>query len=124
MGEPLAATPLWQYLVAARNGIQRWQMVDLKVEYDRLEESSSQLDKIKSTFDGLEGSVDDASDAWGDDQVSGAMHTFATNWGYHRKKLSNKIHDGREKIEKTLTSFEKADKQLAHAVEGSVKVDK
>ena len=99
-------------------------MSDLKVDYDRLEQSSSELEKIKSCFDDLESSTNDAADEWGDSQISGAMHTFATNWGYHRKKISNKIKDGQEKIEKTLTSFEKADKDLAHSVEGSVTVNK
>ena len=99
-------------------------MADLKVDYERLEQSSSQLETIKNAFDNLESSVSDTSDDWADDQVSGAMKTFATNWGYHRKKISNKIDDGKQKIEKTLTSFQKADKDLASSVTGSVKVSK
>lgn len=99
-------------------------MTDLRVDYEHLSQSKSQLESIKSAFDDLEGSVSDASDDWGDDQISGAMHSFATNWSYHRKKLSSKIDSSKQKIDKTMDSFEKADKDLASKINGAVKVSK
>ncbi|GAA1250452.1 hypothetical protein [Oryzihumus leptocrescens] len=97
-------------------------MSDLVVDYDLLESSKSDLASIKQVFDSLESAVSDASHCWGDDNVSSAMHTFATNWGYHRAKLSDLIQSGCEKIEKTLTSFKDADRHNAQALTHSVSV--
>ena len=99
-------------------------MSDLKVDYETLEAAARTADGLQRDFDGLPRRVDDTSSIWGHSAVAGAVHTFGTNWGYHREVLSDEIKKTGEKIAKCLEAFEKADQKLAdelhrHAHEGA-----
>lgn len=87
-------------------------MSDLKVDFETLEASHATALDLKTEFDDLSHRYDDHSDSWGKDNIRGAMHNFATNWGYHREVLSQKIQEVGEKIESCIETFRKADQQL------------
>ncbi|MGI9156295.1 MAG: hypothetical protein ACR2FG_06615 [Marmoricola sp.] len=87
-------------------------MGDLQVDFDDLEASHSTAVTLKSQFDDLPNRVGDYSDAWGHHKITDAMHTFGTNWGYHREVLSGKIQEVGEKVESCIETFHKADQQL------------
>ncbi len=87
-------------------------MSDLKVDFQTLEASHATAVALKSEFDGLPHRYDDYQGAWGKDNIRGAMHVFATNWDYHRAKLSDKIQEVGEKIESCVQTFHEADQKL------------
>jgi hypothetical protein len=86
---------------------------DLKVDYYTLEDSESTLRDLKAEFDGIEDRRDDTSDIWGHDSVRDAMHEFASNMDYNRRKLSEEIQTVGEKMAGTLEAFRTADAELA-----------
>lgn len=87
-------------------------MSDLKVDFETLEASHATAVSLKAEFDGLPHRYDDSEGSWGKDDIRGAMHVFATNWDYHRAKLSDKIQEVGEKIESCIQTFHEADQQL------------
>jgi hypothetical protein len=87
-------------------------MSDLVVDFTTLEESHSTAMTLKADFDGLPHNYDDYKDAWGKDNIRGAMDNFSNNWDYHRAVLSDKINEVGEKIESCLETFKDADQQL------------
>lgn len=90
-------------------------MSDLKVDYWTLEDSATTLRTLKSEFDDIEGRRDDSAGFWGHDAVRDAMHEFASNMDYNRRKLSEEIQTVGEKMEGTLEAFRAAEEELAKA---------
>jgi uncharacterized protein YukE len=88
------------------------QVSDLKVDYETLRSSAGTAQQIKSAFDDLASRVGDTRDCWGHSGIADAMHTFGTNWRYHRTILSEEIQATGEKLEKCLQVFEEADRTL------------
>lgn len=88
-------------------------MGDLKVDYYRLQDSVTTLSRLKSEFDDIEGRRDDTRDIWGHDAVRSAMHEFASNMDYNRRKLSEEIQTVGEKMAGTIEAFQEADAKLA-----------
>ncbi|TFV53403.1 hypothetical protein [Blastococcus sp. TF02A-35] len=88
-------------------------MSDLKVDYETLRSSAATARVIKSAFDDLASRVGDTQDCWGHRGIADAMHTFGTNWRYHRTILSEEIQATGDKLEKCLEVFEEADQALA-----------
>ncbi|MET0931325.1 MAG: hypothetical protein ABWX74_17525 [Aeromicrobium sp.] len=86
---------------------------DLQVDYMLLEMAEKELDGLKKEFDDIEKRRDESSDFWGSDEVKDAMHEFASNMDYHRKKLSEKLDTVRSKVTTTLETFREADAELA-----------
>lgn len=84
-------------------------MPDLVVDYTVLAASADQLKDVKSFIDGLEPRVSGASGCWGNQDVADAMHTFGTNWSYHREKLSDLVGSVADKFEKTATTWREHD---------------
>lgn len=85
---------------------------DLKVDFETLEASHATAVQLNSEFDDLPDRTGDYQDAWGNGKIKDAMHTFGTNWGYHREVLSGKIKEVGEKIEACITTFRDADQKL------------
>ena len=92
-------------------------MSDLVVDFTTLEESHSTAMTLKADFDGLPHNYDDYKDSWGKDNIRDAMHTFGTNWGYHREVLADEISEVGDKVEGCLTAFRDADRELADQLE-------
>lgn len=88
-------------------------MSDLKVDYWTLEDSEATLRRLKGEFDAIEGRRDDTRGIWGHDSVRDAMHEFASNMDYNRRKLSEEIQTVGEKMAGTLEAFRAADAELA-----------
>jgi uncharacterized protein YukE len=86
---------------------------DLKVDYMLLEHAEQELDGLRHEFDEIEQRRDDSAGYWGHDGVQDAMHEFASNMDYNRKKLSEKLTTVREKVTGTLEAFREADAELA-----------
>ncbi len=82
----------------------------LLVDFELLEDSKSTLGSLKKQFDDLPHAVGDVD--WGRRCIHDAMHTFGTNWDYHRDVLSDKIKENGEKIGSSLEAFRKADRKL------------
>jgi hypothetical protein len=88
-------------------------MSDLKVSYDRLEESNRNLKAINSELDTTGSHQSDISGSLGSGDMAHAMHDFADNWDYHRHKLQDKIKSMQEMTEAVMSEFQKADQKLA-----------
>jgi len=88
-------------------------MSDLKVDYYALEDSVTTLSSLKSEFDNLGHRRDDTSGFWGHHSVKDAMHEFASNMDYNRRKLTEEIDTVGQKMGNTLEAFRKADEELA-----------
>lgn len=86
---------------------------DLKVNYILLEQAEAKLDTLRNEFDNIEKRRDRTEDHWGHDGVKDAMHEFASNMDYNRKKLSEKLSTVKEKVTGTLEAFREADAELA-----------
>lgn len=95
------------------------QVSDLRVDYETLRGSAETAKQIKSAFDSLPSRAGDNGDWWGHAGIAGAMHTFGTNWGYHREILSQEIEETGQKLEKCLEVFEQADQTLADDMRSS-----
>ncbi|MGZ4437562.1 MAG: hypothetical protein ACXVYY_18165 [Oryzihumus sp.] len=96
-------------------------MSDLRVDYGALEEGAATARALKSDFDGLEHRVSGASGIWGSDRIAAAMHTFGTNWSYHREVLSDEIEKTGEKLEKCLQTFQDTDTKVAEDLDKSMR---
>ncbi|RBY97113.1 hypothetical protein DQ237_05915 [Blastococcus sp. TF02-8] len=94
-------------------------MSDLKVDFDTLRSSAQTARTIKSAFDDLSSRVGDTKDCWGHSGIADAMHTFGTNWGYHRQILSEEIQATGDKLDKCLEVFQEADQKLADSIQSS-----
>jgi hypothetical protein len=92
-------------------------MTDLKVSYDRLEESTRNLKAIQRELENTGEHQDDVKDSLGSGDLAHAMHDFAHNWTYHRHKLLDKIQAMGEMAEKTMEAFKDVDRKLAQGVE-------
>lgn len=92
-------------------------MSDLKVDYDVLADSVQTLAVLKSEFDGIKDLRDETSGLWGHRAVRDAMHGFASNMDYNRRKLAEEMAAVGEKLETTLETFREADAELAASFE-------
>lgn len=88
----------------------------LVVDYTTLEACGSTAKQIKGGFEDLPSRVGDTSGVWGHHRIADAMHTFGSNWGYHREVLAEEIGEVGDKAEKCLQAFEDGEKKLAEAV--------
>jgi|SRR5882757_358530 len=96
-------------------------MTDLRVSYDRLEESTRNLTAIQRELTDTEHHQKDISAVLGSSHMVHAMDDFAGNWDYHRHKLLDKIQAMGEMAEKTLDAFKEVDKKLRDGVAGDSK---
>jgi len=81
----------------------------LVVDFDLLGQCRDQMKAVREAFRTLKSDVSDAAEDWGDDQIAGAMHTFATNWSYHRAKMSDKLDKGVDRFDTVIKTFQDAD---------------
>jgi uncharacterized protein with von Willebrand factor type A (vWA) domain len=88
-------------------------MADLKVSYDRLEESSRNLKAINHELDTTGDHQSDISGSLGSGDMAHAMSDFANNWDYHRHKLQDKIKAMGEMSEQVMQKFTEVDHKLA-----------
>lgn len=88
-------------------------MVDLRVSYDRLEESSKSLQSIEGELENTKDHQGDIKGSLGSGDVAHGMSDFAGNWDYHRHKILDKLKSMREMAEQTMNAFKDADKKLA-----------
>jgi len=91
-------------------------MTDLRVSYDRLEESVRNLKVIHHELEDTKHHQKDISECLGSGQMKHAMHDFAGNWNYHRNKLLEKIESMGELAEKTMEAFQDVDEKLRDGV--------
>ncbi|SCE44692.1 hypothetical protein GA0115240_16314 [Streptomyces sp. DvalAA-14] len=91
-------------------------MTDLKVSYDRLEESSRNLQAIQRELEDTGHHQSDIAGALGSGDMAHAMHDFASNWDYHRHKLLDKIQAMGEMAEKTMEAFKDVDEKLRNGL--------
>ncbi len=88
-------------------------MADLKVSYDRLEESCRNLAAIKHELDTTGDHQSDISGELGSGDMAHAMKDFADNWDYHRHKLLDKIQAMHEMSDQVMEKFTDVDRKLA-----------
>ncbi len=95
-------------------------MTDLKVSYDKLEESNKNLKAINQELDTTGDHQKDIKGSLGSGDIAHAMDDFATNWDYHRHKLQDKVKAMGEMSETTMQKFQEVDTKLGSAfkVEG------
>jgi len=96
-------------------------VTDLKVSFERLEESTRNLKSIQRELENTGDQQDDVKDSLGSGDMAHAMHDFAHNWTYHRHKLLDKIQAMGEMAETTMATFKDVDKKLAQGIEAGGK---
>ncbi len=96
-------------------------MADLKVSYDRLEESTKSLQTIQRELGDTGGRQKEIKEFLGSGDIAHAMHDFASNWDYHRHKLLDKVKAMGEMAEKTMEAFKDVDKKLEDGLDGAGK---
>jgi hypothetical protein len=87
-------------------------MTDLRVSYDRLEESTRNLKSIQRELEDTGDHQADLAGSLGSGDMAHAMHDFADSWDYHRHKLLDKIQAMGEMAETTMDAFKDVDQKL------------
>ncbi len=90
-------------------------MTDLKVSYDKLEESNKNLKAINQELDTTGDHQGDIKGSLGSGDIADAMDDFANNWDYHRHKLQDKVKAMGEMTEETMQKFREVDSKLGQA---------
>lgn len=90
---------------------------DLKVNFELLEDSKRQLNKIHREFKDIGGRKEDMHPYWGSSEVSGAMDEFVDNWDDYRAKMLEKIEVVESLVKSSLKGFAKLDDDLAKGLE-------
>jgi hypothetical protein len=85
---------------------------DLCVDYSLLEEASKSLSSLISEFDNIKAQEGAYDGALGSGNIASAMDSFAGNWDYHRRKLTENMQAVGELIDNTMKSFQQADQKL------------
>ena len=93
-------------------------MSDLRVSYDKLEESQKNLQTINRELDDVAEHQKDVKGSLGSGDIAHAMDDFANNWEYHRRKIQEKVKSLQELTDKTLEAFRNLDQKLGNAAEG------
>jgi hypothetical protein len=96
-------------------------MADLKVSYDKLEQSAKNLDAVKGELDDTSAHQADIKGILGSGDVAHAMDDFANNWSYHRDTLKSKVEELGEMCEEAYTQFSGGDSKLGSDLKGSGK---
>lgn len=96
-------------------------MADLKVSYDKLEESNKNLKAISHELDTTSDHQGDIKGVLGSGDIAHGMDDFANNWDYHRHKLLDKVKAMQEMTEQTLQEFQKVDTKLGASFDRSGK---
>lgn len=91
----------------------------LKADIGQIRSSADAVAAIKSALEGSESLVDQYADAIGQSSLSGALHTFATNWKIHREKMCGDLNTFSTWAHKAADEYEKTDGDLAKALTSS-----
>jgi hypothetical protein len=67
--------------------------VVIKVDYDALSDMAGRLMGLKQEFDGAETTMEGYGDALDHGDLSGELHTFATNWSDKKKDVGTRIEE-------------------------------
>lgn len=86
---------------------------DLKVSYDRLEESNRNLKAINTELDTVCAHQKDISGSLGSGDMAHAMYDFGNNWDYHRHHIQGNIKTLAEMTEQVMEEFREVDQKLA-----------
>lgn len=96
-------------------------MSDLKVSYDKLEQSQKNLKAIKTELEDTVDHQKEVKGSLGSGDIAHAMSDFADNWEYHRRKIVDKVTSLTDLTEKTLEAFRDLDNKLGKGAEGDHK---
>jgi uncharacterized protein YukE len=94
------------------------EMADLKVSYDWLSQTTSNLKAIQNELQNTGDHQRDVKGALGSGDIAHAMDDFANNWDNHRRKILDKVQSLGEMSEKTMEAFTDVDNKLKNGVEG------
>jgi hypothetical protein len=93
-------------------------MADLKVSYDWLSQTTSNLKAIQNELKNTGDHQSEIKGALGSGDIAHAMDDFANNWDNHRRKILDKVQALGEMSEKTMQAFTEVDDKLKKGVEG------
>lgn len=68
-------------------------MVVIKVDYNALSDMAGRLMGLKQEFDGSETTMEGYNAAIDHGDLSGELHTFATNWSDKKKDVGKRIEE-------------------------------
>ena len=94
-------------------------MADLKVSYDKLEESAKNLEAVKGELDDTSAHQKDIKGILGSGDIAHAMDDFANNWSYHRDTLKSKVEELGTMCEEAYKQFTGTDSGLASDLRSS-----
>ena len=96
-------------------------MADLKVSYDWLSQTTSNLKAIHNELEHTGEHQSDIKGALGSGDIADAMDDFANNWDNHRRKILDKVQALGDMSEKTMEAFQDLEKKLAGGILGNEK---
>lgn len=85
----------------------------LRVDPHDLAEAAQALDRMVEEFTHAEDIVDGARDVLGSDDISGALHHFATNWSQKRERICKTIDECAHVLHEGHHAYTRADSKLA-----------
>ena len=96
-------------------------MADLKVSYDWLDQTTSNLTAIRNELEHTGDHQKDIKGSLGSGDIAQAMDDFANNWDNHRRKILDKVQALGDMSEKTMQAFTDLENKLAKGLTGNGK---
>lgn len=80
-----------------------------------IEQTAAAVKRLRDDFANAERIAGGASDSVGSGDISDALHTFSTNWNYHKRKLTEALDAAHEKASTGAEAWRGLDQQYAQA---------
>ena len=88
----------------------------IRVDLVELGETACALGALVTDFQGAEKQAEAASADVGSPEIADALHEFATNWNYHKKKLIATLEGVRDMADQGRETYIGVDEQLAQSM--------
>lgn len=87
-----------------------------KYDLDHLNDTVSGLSELKSSYESATSDQEAASDAFGSDKISDAVHEFVKTWSNTRRKQIESIGNATVALEACIETYIEADKNGASGI--------
>lgn len=88
----------------------------LRVDLAELGETACALTALVADFQGAEKQAEAAAADVGSPEIAKALHGFATNWDFHKKKLVETLEGVRDMADQGRETYIGVDEQLAQSM--------
>lgn len=96
-------------------------MVDLRLDYQLLDEVRTSLGSLAGEFENIQATQNGYNTAMGSADITAAMNGFAGNWDTSRKKLLGQMQALQQMVHGTRQGFGKTDEGLRQQLAGKTR---